>query len=227
MQRIISKHQHSDGLIGLWPQNQMLGTISYDFGPNQGHGTHVDTTNRYRMSRSRGHYMNATGYDAKVPAYTNILTAALIASFDGNQGAAVMFCKTDAAWAEGINRYVLYLGTDTGHTIEFDKTVVAGGFRIRYNPASGHSTSLALATMDWFCVGMVWDNPVVDEAYVYYNGVLDSTFVTLPAFTGTLDTAVIGASSAVPADVWDGGIGLVAIYDEPKTPAEMLYLSTP
>jgi len=77
MQRIISKHQHSDGLIGLWPQNQMLGTVSYDFGPNQGHGTHVNVTNRFRMERSNGHYCNMSGYNSKAASYTDIHSAGL------------------------------------------------------------------------------------------------------------------------------------------------------
>jgi len=228
MQRIISKHQHTDGLIALFPQHQMSGNVSYDFGPNQGHGTLSNVSSRYSdHSVSKGHFMNASGYDPKSSSYNNILTAKLIAAFDENQGSIVVFCKTDAAWAEGNKRYVLILETDSGHTIELYKTVAAGGFKVRYNPGSGHSTDLAPGTADWFSAGLVWDNPVTDEAYVYENGVLDSTFVTLPAFTGTLNKAVIGAGSTVPADVWEGGIGLVAIYDEPKSEAEMLYLSKP
>ena len=78
VQRIISKHQHADGLIGLWPNNQMLEDVSYDFGPNQGHGTHYDVTNRYRMGQSSlGHYMNASGYHWKTSSYTDILSADL------------------------------------------------------------------------------------------------------------------------------------------------------
>ena len=78
MQRIISKHQHTDGLIALFPQHQMSGDISYDFGPNQGHGTHSNVSSRYSdHSVTRGHYMNASGYDAKLTPYTDIYSAGL------------------------------------------------------------------------------------------------------------------------------------------------------
>ena len=73
MQRIIAKHQHTDGLIALFPQHQMSGDISYDFGPNQGHGTHSSVAQRYNNhSISPGHFMNGTGYSNKVDSYTDI-----------------------------------------------------------------------------------------------------------------------------------------------------------
>ena len=77
MQRIIAKHQHTDGLIALFPQHQMSGNISYDFGPNQGHGTHSSVAQRYNEhSISPGHFMNGTGYSWKVSSYTDIHSTA-------------------------------------------------------------------------------------------------------------------------------------------------------
>ena len=77
MQRIISKHQHSDGLIGLWTNHQMLEDVSYDFSKYQRHGTHYGVTNRFRMARSNGHYMNMSGYNSKAASYTDIHSAGL------------------------------------------------------------------------------------------------------------------------------------------------------
>jgi len=232
MQRIISKHQHSDGLIGLWPQNQMLGKVSYDFGPNQGHGTHsVDVANRYRMACSKGHYMNASGYDPKAQtgSYTNILTAALVANFNGDAGAAFVFCKTDAAWAELANRYALYLETDVNNLIFMRKDAEAGRLYYRHK-AAGTGLSMGIddmTTMDWFCMAMMWDQ-VGAEVRIFLDGVYDSRGINPdPWEGGNLTSAVIGAETIVPADVWDGGIGLVALYNQIKTDDEMLKLSTP
>lgn len=228
MQRIISKHQHTDGLIALFPQHQMSGNISYDFGPNQGHGTLSSVGSRYSdHSVSPGHFMNASNYDPKSSSYNDILTAALIAAFDGNTGSIVLFCKTEAAWGEGVERWALYLRSDDGDEIEFSKQVAADTFMVRYDPSSGHPVNLTVTTMDWFSVGIAFDNPVEDEAWIYLNGVRDTRIVTFPAWSGVLDAAFIGAQSAVPAGGWDGGIGIVAIYDECLSEAEMLYLSKP
>ena len=228
MQRIISKHQHTDGLIALFPQHQMSGNISYDFGPNQGHGVLSNVASRYSdHSVSPGHFMNASGYDPKSSSYNNILTAALIAAFDGNTFSIVVFCKTDAAWGEGIERWALRLQTDDGDEIEFSKQVAADTFMVRYDPSSGHNVQLTITTMDWFCVGLTVDNPVTDRAEIYVDGIDVDSLVTFPAWSGTLDLALIGAETAEPVGVWDGGIGLVAIYDTFLSADQMLYLSKP
>jgi len=232
MQRIISKHQHSDGLIGLWPQNQMLGTVSYDFSKDQGHGTHEGATNRYRMSRSKGHYMNATGYDPKAQAgaYTNILTPALIANFDGDAGAVFAFCKLDASWAEGINRYVWSLEDADGNTQFMRKDTVDGKLYYRHD-FGGTSLSMDIAdndTTDWFCMAMMWDRLVNAECRIYLDGVYATRGIN-PGATGGADlvTAVIGAETTEPVGGWDGGVGIVALYNQIKTDDEMLKLSTP
>ena len=233
MQRIISKHQHTDGLIALFPQHQMSGDISYDFGPNQGHGTLSNVSSRYSdHSISKGHFMNASGYDKKASSWNNILTPELIASFDGNHGSLVVFCKLDESWASGQEGYVLMLKTDDGDTIEVYKRIADNSFWVRYNPGSGHSRDLTLATTDWFCIGMTWNNEVADddaddEVFVFVDGIFNARLVTFPLMTGTLDTAIIGAHTTEPAKVWDGGIGLVALYDKALSSDEMYYLSKP
>jgi len=229
VQRIISKHQHADGLIGLWPNNQMLGTVSYDFGPNQGHGTHSDVTNRHRMNRSNGHYMNASGYDPKASSYTDILTAGLIANFDGDAGAAFVFCMTDAAWGEGINRYGLYLKADDDNLIFLRKDTVAGRLYLRHRAGGvGKSMNIdGMTTANLYCMAMMWDRLVNDEVRVFLDGAFVERGITLSAWAEDLTLAVIGASTLEPADVWNGGIGIVALYNQIKTDDEMLKLSTP
>lgn len=228
MQRIISKHQHTDGLIALFPQHQMSGNVSYDFGPNQGHGVLSNVSSRYSdHSVSKGHFMNASGYDPKSSSYNNILTPELIAAFDGNTFSIVVFCKTDESWRAGIERWALRLQTDDGDEIEFAKQVANDRFMVRYDPSSGHNVQLPMTTMDWFCVGLTVDNPITDRAEVYVDGIDVDSMVGFPAWSGTLDLALIGAQTAEPVGGWDGGIGLVALYDEFKSGDEMKYLSKP
>lgn len=230
MQRIISKHQHEDGLIGLWPNNQMLGKVSYDFGPNQGHGTHSDwTTNRYRMGQSSiGHYMNASGYGPKVHCYTDILTAALIANFNGDAGAAFIFCKTDAAWNEGWNRYALSLVTNGNNLIFMRKDTVAGRLYYRHRAAArGLSEAVdGMTTTGFFCMAMMWDQ-VGAEVRVFLDGAFEDRGVNPdPWEGGDLISATIGAENNEDGG-WKGGIGITAIYNKIKSDTKMLYLSTP
>ena len=75
---------------------------------------------------------------------------------------------------------------------------------------------------------MTWDLGA-DEVKYYLDGALLQTDTVLGEWIGDLlDTATtIGASTTEPADCWSGGIGIVGIYNEAKTPTEMLYLSKP
>ena len=232
MQRIISKHQHTDGLIALFPQHQMSGDISYDFGPYQGHGTLHNCLSRHDdHTVSKGHFMNATGYSYKASSYNNILTPELIASFDGNCGSAIVFCKT-SVWGNFMEQWALRLESSDGHEIEFSKRVNPGDFRIRYDPGSGHSQIVYPGTNDWFSVGMSWNNEAADddpadECLIYLNGVREDRLVTFPLWTGDLELAIIGAETAEPAGTWDGSLGIVALYNVVLTEAQMLYLSKP
>jgi len=228
IQRILSKHQHADGLIGLWPNNQMLETVSYDFGPNQGHGTHYDVANRYRMDRSRGHYMNASGYNWKSASYTDILTAPLIANFDADAGAAFVFCKTDAAWGELANRYALYLEDGDGDNIFMRKDTVNGRLYYRHD-VGGRSLSMAvdgMTTTGWFCMAMMWDRLVNAEVRIYLDGVYDSRGIN-PGVSGGADLVVAQIGRETIWDSWYGGLGINALYNQTKTDDEMLKLSTP
>ena len=82
-------------------------------------------------------------------------------------------------------------------------------------------------TTDWFSMSMMW-NQVGAVVRCFQDGVYFAQGVNPdPWAGGNLTSAIIGAETIIPADVWDGGIGLVAIYNEIKTDDEMLYLSKP
>ena len=231
MQRIIAKHQHTDGLIALFPQHQMSGNISYDFGPNQGHGTLSNVSSRYSdHTVSKGHFMNASGYDWKVLSYNNILTPALIANFDPDAGAAVIFCKTDAAWDEGVNHYALSLIDDDGNELFMRKDTVDGRLYYRHDFGSSKSMNVdGMTTAGWFCMAMMWDRLVNNEVRIYLDGDYVERGINLGATGGAdLVTAVIGALDTTPAfDSWKGGLGICAIYNTIKSDDEMYYLSKP
>lgn len=383
MQRIISKHQHTDGLIALFPQHQMSGNVSYDFGPLQNHGTLSNVSSRY--SGPKGHFMNASGYDGKIASYNDIYSAGLANpnlllnggfetagaggadiwadwaesvgdgalaneavlihtgadackitagagvntrvaqsnrtaipgvlyrywfytrgdgvnegryrvydqtnaldiisttgtgvpgtaytkvdveftapagcvkfgiyfycpatnggvayfdtasarrtvdfGFDADAGAIISFVKTDAAWAEGTDRYIINLEADANNKIQAWKSSTHGRLYFRYE-SNGDAKVVSIdgmTTMDWFCVGIMWDRLVNDEVRIFLDGVDTDGGVGLGTWFGNLAATktVIGASENDGSDCWDGGIGVTAIYNAVKTDAEMLYLSKP
>ena len=387
MQRIISKHQHTDGLIALYPQHQMSGDISYDFGPSQEHGTLSNVSSRYSdHSVTRGHYMNASKYDAKLSSYNDIYSATLAnpnlllngdfetagagdpdfwaswnefiaggapladegaivntgaraakftytgfglsainqvitvvagkkyrlrfaargdgtvggryqiydisnvgnivaltvtgvtaavytrvdveftapvgctsirvyfygptavgscyvdtaevkkvtnLDFNPDAGAAFVFMKTDAAWAEGINRYAIKLAADANNQISIYKTVAADTVYVRYESNNNSKLmdfdGLTWTTMGWSCVGVMWDRLVNNKVRVWLDGVDTDGGVDLKPWFGDLaaNLTVIGASANDGSDPWDGGLGIVALYNQVLSDEQMAWLSKP
>jgi len=233
MQRIISKHQHTDGLIALFPQHQMSGDISYDFGPNQEHGTLTNVSSRYSShSAPKGHYMNASGYDAKLSPRNDIYSVALKDAFDPEAGAVFVYMKTDAAWAEGIDRYAFELGADAAENrIEIWKSLTHGRMYFRYESSNNTKTMFidGMTTLDWFCIGMMWDRLVDNKVRVWLDGVDTVGGVTLAAWVGDLAATlcVIGASANDGSDPWSGGLGITAIYNQVLSDEQMAWLSKP
>ena len=58
------------------------------------------------------------------------------------------------------------------------------------------------------------------------SGVTDTGIGTWVGDLSITET-VVGAISTGPANVWSGNIGPALLYNEAKSPAEMLYLATP
>ena len=234
MQRIISKHQHTDGLIALFPQHQMSGNISYDFGPSQGHGTLSNVGSRYDShSVSKGHYMNASKYDWKVSSYNDIYSVALKDAFNGDTGAVFVFMKTDVSWTlDGVTHYAIMLKADADNQIWIAKSSTNNRMDFVYESDGDAKTMLEVGftTMDWFCCAMMWDRTLgVDKVRVWVDGVDTAGGVGLGTWAGDLaaDFCVIGASENDGSDCWAGGLGLVSIYNKPLSDEQMYWLSTP
>jgi len=232
MQRIISKHQHTDGLIALFPQHQMSGNVSYDFGPNQGHGTLSNVASRYDShSVSKGHYMNASKYDWKVSSYNDIYSVDLRDAFNGDAGAVFVFMKTDVAWGFGGTNYAIKLGADDDNFIEILKHADAGRMSFVYE-SDGETKNmniLGMATMGWFCGAIMWDRLVDDKVRVWLDGVDTTGAITLGTWAGDLAATlcVIGADENDGGNCWAGGLGITAIYNQVLSDEQMAWLSKP
>ena len=189
MQRIISKNQHSDGLIGLWPQNQMLETVSYDFSKYQRHGTHVNATNRYRMARSYGHYMNMTGYNLKSGSYTEICSGGFA---NDNEISNPGFEDLGAGGTDFFDDWYAQDGGDG--TIEQDLAVFRSG-AASAKLSRGTNPCWVRATNFSVSAGEVWEV----QYWAYGDGVNESQHAVLP-LTG--DDIVLLEGNGVTAAAW-------------------------
>jgi len=155
--------------------------------------------------------------------------------FKGSTGSLITFAQIAevGTWADGQNRYIATFMVDADNQVLFRKDAANDTVSSSYNAGGVLETYVhnPITTVGLFSIGMTWDISAGADGVVkhYIDGVLLNTDTALGTWLGDLaDTAtVLGAYSTEPAHGWNGGIGLVGLYNEVKGDAEMLYLSKP
>ena len=154
--------------------------------------------------------------------------------FLGDQGTIIVPAQVANAgvWTDAVARNMVRVQVDGTNFLEM-RTDGAGNIAWRYDAGGVTEFNQApVADLAFVVYGMTWDISAgaTGEVRYYIRGVPNGGVdVALGTWVGDLAAAnvVIGAASTVPANVWSGNIGPALLYNEAKTPAEMLYLSTP
>ena len=153
--------------------------------------------------------------------------------FLGDQGTVIVPAQVAnvGVWTDGLRRdifsglvngsnYLRIIRDAANNTIKFD--YVAGGVALTQSTGG-------LANIDFAFYGMTWDISAgaTGEVMYYIDGIASgATDVGLGTWAGDFlnNRLVIGANSLVPAFVWHGDIGPVAVWSDALAPDEMRYL---
>ena len=144
--------------------------------------------------------------------YGNLLTSGggvgLVDIFDGDVGIIFLFVKSD----ENATKYLARFRVDASNLIVLANQTSG---QMQFQRYAGGGTVLAAETYTyvgagWYSVGMSW-NTVADEVKTYINGGLKGTYGSIGNFSGTIDTALIGAATTVPQFVLNGYLAYLAV----------------
>lgn len=230
--RYLDKALSVGGLVGAWMQDERSGAISYDSSGLGHHGAYTGVT--LGQPGVPGMGMTSVFYDG-ANDYNNAYSVALATAFSGIAGTILVHARVNGVgvWTDGATRYIVRLIANGTNLIYVLKSGVANRLTVQYT-AGGVSEiiDIATTTIDWFTLGITWDfNAGLNgEVRAYFNGVQSGATATLlGVWAGVLVAfgALIGAGSAVPANVFHGLAGPVLLYTEAQPPAAMAYLSTP
>jgi hypothetical protein len=163
-------------------------------------------------------------------AYINALTASLQAAFNGAEGTLMVWARVAnvGVWTDGIARMSAFIAVDANNYLDIGKTTTNNQMRFRY--MAGSTIKQILYTMSptaFFCAALSW-SATADQVKAFVNGAqVGSTATTLGTWAGALATAILGASSAVPATPWSGYLAHAALWTAALYPAQILWLSRP
>lgn len=208
-------------LIALWRQNELTGTDSIDSSGNGHDGTYTGVT----LADGVGPDGSPVPFFDGVNDLNDVYSAGLAAAFNEAEGSFIAWARVDegAVWVDNARREIIRFlasGTDFILMDKDDNNLL----RWSYTAGGTAETVTKAATPDgWFLMGLTW-SATDDEVKAYYNGVQEGATQTgLGTFTGDLGatTTCIGAASTAAANVWNGGVGIGALWGRALTGAEM------
>lgn len=213
--------------IAWWRQAEGVGAISNDVidSPNQD-GAYTGIS--WRVPPDTTPNSGASPYFDGANDYDNVFTGTFQGNWNGAVGSVMVLARVEpGAWTDGANRYLLHVAVDANNEIRIWKTNANNTVRWIYR--AGGSTDQLIqaghADTDWFTVGMTWIRAAPNEIRFYFNGVLELGPQAIGVWVGNIVTAIIGASTLVPALVWHGNIADVLIFDTVLSGPQMATLS--
>jgi lysophospholipase L1-like esterase len=218
--------------LAYWPLNEAVGTTGAGSVLDaSGNGYHATPTAVTFGATGIGDGKTAAAFDGAT-SFINFYSAGLSTAWNGDEFTIALWIQVDvAAWSDGVNGDALSIySAGFGNNIEIYKTsanVLNVNFGIGGSSLSKNFTlSQSTAWVNVAITRSVSNN----RARVYINGVQDGADVTGSGAwaNGLQSTAsVLGASNAVPQQLWDGNIAHVVVVGRELSAAEVASIASP
>lgn len=213
-------------LIRCLPNWEVDGLSSYDWSAAGDHavsvglGTSAANPEGLRQTRA----FNGT------PSHINLLSTGFTSSFNGQEGALLLWAKAASAglWTDGNVRLLANFTADADNILYIYRD--GANNVLRYELHCQAVTTAVVQTLvtpstDWMMLGLTWSK-AANALIAYWNGLPFGTPATVPnPFTGVLTEAWLGAFNALAQWPWLGYLAHAALWDVPLTAPEMLSMA--
>jgi len=213
------------GPIAYWPLNEVSGTTARCWVNPAQNGTYSSDVSTWPVGAGIGDGNTAPFFDGANDS-VGVLTAALIAAFNGTTGTVAIWVKVPAAaWVDGISRRSINFEPDVNNYAYSRKNFNANQLRHVYaGNAVGGGVNTAHAEIVWMPLAMTWNGAAMQA---YANGVADGAPVAINAWAVPLAVnAVIGARTTVPVEPWHGYLAHCALWNRVLSLPEIQALAT-
>jgi hypothetical protein len=217
-------------LIGYWPMNEKLGTISDNAqGISARDGVYSSDVSGWPVTTGIGDGNTAptfSGDDA-----VDVGTASIYSDINGDVG--TLFCWVSMAnvgvWTDGITRHLVGIAEQADDEwIRCYKQSGNNNFTFEYK-AGGTLETITVGGQNWInwrTVAITWSS-ALDEVKGYFNGIqAGSTQLGLGSWSGTLDFFTIGDFRAGWGTPHNGRLAHVAIWTKALSAAQLVTLSS-
>lgn len=212
--------------IAYWRLAEGSGTVALDRMPLQRHGAHSNVT---LGSSSIDKARRAAFYNGST-SYTDVFSASLAAAFSGTEGTFATWGRMNGAgpWTDGVARLLAFFGAGANF-VRIIKRAGSNqlGFDYRAGGVTESVTNTTIGTGKWFFAAITWSvtNDRV-RGFTNFAGSQDAFLSGQSTVLGTwgataLDTAVLGATSTVPASVHNGFLGHAAVWSRELREAQL------
>lgn len=212
-------------LLAYWKLAETSGTTIVDSSGNGRTGTYTGVDLGQTGIGDGG---TAPLWDG-VNDYGNVYSAGLAGAFNGSEGTLLLWFRVSAAgvWTDATTRRLITLEINSSNRVTVGRSTTNNQLAFDYRAGGTiESVNASLSPTGWTCVALTWSK-TTEEMKAYLNGVQSgSTQTALGVWVGTLPSAYLGSSSAVPQTPWSGYLAHTALWSTALSAAEIARLAT-
>jgi Concanavalin A-like lectin/glucanases superfamily len=210
-------------LIAYWPLRESSGSVVNDLSGNGRTGSYTSVT---LAQPGPGGGLLSGRFDG-ASSYCNVYSDSLRDALNGSAGTYMLRAKVSEAgiWTDATARSLLRLNSASGNSlVALRRSTADNTYQVQYTAgATAKTFNLSgLTSTDFLHIAATWD-AVSDHLIAYLEGVaVGSPTTGLGAWgADVINTAIIGASSLVPAQPYKGYLCDVLLLNRVATPLEV------
>ena len=215
------------GPLAYWPMNELGGSVAHCLVDSDQDGTYH---NVQLATDETGPFGTPAPYFDGSTSYLDVISDALKSSFNGATGTCLAWMRAHD-WTDALTCYVFNLRVDADNYYYLREGPSAGYIATVAEAGGGlcNKSKSGISDPGWVPVLITWsDNANAREFRLFWQGSQVGTvcrnFLT---WTGTLDSAIIGASNDIPMSVFLGGLAHVVIWPRVLSQAEITFFTNP
>lgn len=220
-----------NNLIGYWPLWEASGNIARNYGlggtARDGAITGGLLNQQPGIGDGHGCYVEDGSGD-----FVNVYSASLAVDFNGAEGTIIAWAMVAAAsvWEDAAFRILFLVGADGTQNYAMIRKINTNN-TITFTYEAGNTVDIVSAgsqtSTGWVPYAMTWSK-AANEMKAYIAGAqTGATQGALGVYVGTLadNFCSIGAVQNPTAQVWNGSLAHVALWNVALTPTQIFYLS--